>query len=212
MRYLLFLSVFTLSISTHAYPLKPHYLETTPLPTGGNWIIILSIVLTSLLLITTIVTYIIMRRRKNILSKQIEQKENHAKIQMIRQKEKEEELFNQIDKLLSETKCYTDSSLDRHALAQLVSSNVTYIASAIHNVGGLTFAEYINRYRLEYACQLIQEDPKRSINSVCYESGFGTISLFYRRFAEQYGITPGKYVQKVKANSELLHNTEESLD
>ncbi len=52
--------------------------------------------------------------------------------------------------------------------------------------------EYIRRYRLEMAKQLLTRTSS-SIEQVAFETGFGTVSLFNRLFREVVGYTPSGY-------------------
>lgn len=55
-----------------------------------------------------------------------------------------------------------------------------------------TLKEFINDLRINYACQLLEEN-QHSITQICFEVGFNNISNFNRRFKEIKGITPQQY-------------------
>jgi len=55
-----------------------------------------------------------------------------------------------------------------------------------------TLKEFINDLRINYACQLLEEN-QHNITQICFESGFNNISNFNRRFKEIKGITPQQY-------------------
>lgn len=55
-----------------------------------------------------------------------------------------------------------------------------------------TLKEFINDLRINYACQLLEEN-RHSITQICFEVGFNNISNFNRRFKEIKGITPQQY-------------------
>lgn len=59
---------------------------------------------------------------------------------------------------------------------------------------GQTFSHYINRKRIEYACQRLDETGH--ILYACHESGFNDLAYFYRVFKKQTGQTPGEYLGK----------------
>lgn len=67
------------------------------------------------------------------------------------------------------------------------------------------FADLVARRRLEKSVQLL-EDPasdRLSIAEIAFLSGFNDLSTFYRRFGEQYGITPGK-ARRERLSAEAL--------
>ena len=45
---------------------------------------------------------------------------------------------------------------------------------------GVSFADYINRLRIEHAERLIEEHPEMSMNEVAESSGYHSLSSFYR--------------------------------
>lgn len=57
------------------------------------------------------------------------------------------------------------------------------------------FTDLVNEYRINHACQLLVDTPM-SISQVCYESGYGNLSYFNRRFRETVGSHPSHFRQK----------------
>jgi AraC-like DNA-binding protein len=55
---------------------------------------------------------------------------------------------------------------------------------------GMSFSDYINGLRVDYASRLLEERPELSINDVMTKSGFTSSSAFYRNFKKFKGITP----------------------
>ncbi len=54
---------------------------------------------------------------------------------------------------------------------------------------GNTFTDFVNRVRINRACQLLMETD-RYITHICYEVGFNNVANFNRRFLEIKGMTP----------------------
>ena len=59
---------------------------------------------------------------------------------------------------------------------------------------GMSWLEYVQRLRIDYACQLLEATP-RTIESVAFECGYDAISSFYRVFKRQTGLTPAAWRQ-----------------
>jgi len=57
---------------------------------------------------------------------------------------------------------------------------------------GLTFTNYVNRLRVNRACQLLMERDSY-VSSVCYAVGFNNVANFNRRFLEVKGMTPTQF-------------------
>jgi AraC-like DNA-binding protein len=57
---------------------------------------------------------------------------------------------------------------------------------------GNTFTDFVNRVRINRACQLLMESD-RFITHICYEVGFNNVANFNRRFLEIKGLTPSEF-------------------
>lgn len=100
------------------------------------------------------------------------------------------ELLEKIRKLMSDEKLYLYPNLKVSDLARRLNSNRNYVYNAINVEMGISFSDYINGQRIDYASQLLEEHPELSINDVMFKSGFTSTSAFYRNFKKFKGITP----------------------
>ena len=100
------------------------------------------------------------------------------------------ELLEKIRKLMSDEKLYLYPNLKVSDLARRLNSNRNYVYYAINVEMGISFSDYINGQRIDYASQLLEEHPELSINDVMFKSGFTSTSAFYRNFKKFKGITP----------------------
>jgi AraC-like DNA-binding protein len=57
---------------------------------------------------------------------------------------------------------------------------------------GNTFTDFVNRIRVNRACQLLMESDRR-VTHICYEVGFANVANFNRRFLEIKGMTPSEF-------------------
>ena len=57
---------------------------------------------------------------------------------------------------------------------------------------GNTFTDFVNRVRINRACQLLMEN-RRAVGHICYEVGFNNLANFNRRFLEIKGMTPTEF-------------------
>jgi AraC-type DNA-binding domain-containing proteins len=92
----------------------------------------------------------------------------------------EENLKNNIIQRVKEERIYLQPNLKIEDLARLMNTNRTYIYQAINQQMGITFHEFINRQRIEYAEKLMAENPGMPINDVALHSGYTSPSSFYR--------------------------------
>jgi len=57
---------------------------------------------------------------------------------------------------------------------------------------GNTFTDFVNRVRVNRACQLLMETD-RQVTHICYEVGFNNVANFNRRFLQIKGMTPTEF-------------------
>lgn len=101
----------------------------------------------------------------------------------------------QLQRLMAEEQCFRDSELSLDKLAQQLGSSTHALSHYINTYEGCNFSDWLNRFRVEYACQLLH-DPQFAqlkIAALAYESGFNTLSVFNVAFKKVVGCTPSEY-------------------
>jgi AraC-like DNA-binding protein len=63
---------------------------------------------------------------------------------------------------------------------------------AFHETFGLTFQDYLLRYRILEACRLLRH-PDANVTKVAYSVGFNDASYFSRAFRRFIGTSPSAY-------------------
>ena len=63
-----------------------------------------------------------------------------------------------------------------------------------------TFSNYVTEIRISHACRLLLED-NYNISEICYQSGFDTLSNYYRHFKKYVGIIPKEYKKRFLLNT-----------
>jgi AraC-like DNA-binding protein len=58
---------------------------------------------------------------------------------------------------------------------------------------GMTLVDYVNRLRVNLACQLLTSEPARPITDICFAVGFGNVSNFNRQFLARKGMPPSRF-------------------
>ncbi len=95
---------------------------------------------------------------------------------------------------------YLDARLRLPKLAKQMGLNTHQISQAINETFQCSFSEWINHYRIEHACRLLQSNSY-SAKEVGFLSGFNSISSFYQIFKKAKGISPAKYVNNKNTSS-----------
>lgn len=58
---------------------------------------------------------------------------------------------------------------------------------------GMGLSQYVNRLRINLACQLMMSEEALSITDICFAAGFRNISNFNRQFLRQKGMKPSHF-------------------
>ncbi len=76
-------------------------------------------------------------------------------------------------------------------LARHCGVSTGHLSRIFHHSTGLTFREYLAQIRIENARELLLRSQK-NVTEVAYDSGFQSLSQFYRVFQKAFGVSPGK--------------------
>lgn len=88
--------------------------------------------------------------------------------------------------------CNLANKITLEDLASYIKMSRTYLCLFFKNHFKEGFADYLNRKRIERACQYLT-DGSKNISYIASECGFSTIPYFTRVFTKVMGTTPGKY-------------------
>ncbi|MFC6639095.1 helix-turn-helix domain-containing protein [Sulfitobacter sp. JBTF-M27] len=94
--------------------------------------------------------------------------------------------------LLERTKLYLDPDLSVQRLARRLHVPERTLSAAINQSQGTNISQYVNRFRLEHAAELLRETDA-PVTKIMTQSGFLTRSNFYREFQRVYGQSPASY-------------------
>ena len=82
-------------------------------------------------------------------------------------------------------------------LARVATLSPQYFCKYFHVVTGKTPIAYLNYYRVERACYLL-ERRNTMVTEVALECGFNDVSYFIRCFKKHKGVTPYQYIKKYR--------------
>ena len=89
----------------------------------------------------------------------------------------------------------TEHSAEQFAMAEVcarVGMSESKFSRYFRRATGNTFTDFVNRLRINRACQLLMETD-RYITNVCYDVGFNNVANFNRRFLQLKGMTPKEF-------------------
>ncbi|MEP0265024.1 helix-turn-helix domain-containing protein [Dokdonia sp.] len=93
----------------------------------------------------------------------------------------------------------TDCSL--RSMAKKVKTNATYLSKIINTHKGLSYNDYINSLRIDYAVNRLKNDKKFrsfSIKSIATELGYKSDYSFAKHFKSKTGINPSYYIKRIE--------------
>lgn len=107
-------------------------------------------------------------------------------------------LHDQFFSIIRDERLYLQPNLKISDLADRLETNRTYLQHILKKETGCTFTEFINRQRIDYACELMARQPERSVADIGMESGFTSPSSFYRNFRHYRHCSPTNYKPEAK--------------
>jgi YesN/AraC family two-component response regulator len=104
-------------------------------------------------------------------------------------------LFDRLNRLMDEKKVFVQPDVKISSLATELKTNTNYLSKLIHDTFHLNFNDYINRLRVGYACQLLNDNNAKSLplQNIWRMVGFSTRSTFYEAFKKHSGATPSAF-------------------
>lgn len=101
-----------------------------------------------------------------------------------------------LEQKMSQDKLYLNPKLTTTDVATAIGTNKTYLSDYLNNTLNTSFFDYINTFRINEACRIIEMMPERgrkSMSVVAQKSGFNSLSSFHRYFVKLKGISPKSY-------------------
>lgn len=114
----------------------------------------------------------------------------------------EKELFARIEDYMVTEKAWRRKDLSLDILAEHFSTNRTYVSNAINRAGNMTFAAYVNMYRIREAAAIISKDRTVLLKQLADTVGFTSPTLFTKAFSSETGVTPTQYKKALSSVKE----------
>ena len=117
-----------------------------------------------------------------------------------RNTEQVQPLIVRIDEAMEKDNMFLRPDLSIVMLSEKVGTNRTYVSKAIKDTKGCNFSDYVNRFRLDYAVELMKNTPKENIvvQNIALQCGCGSIQTFYRYFKLFFNETPTQWIERNK--------------
>ena len=108
----------------------------------------------------------------------------------------ERELFARIEDLMRKDKIYRQKDLSLDRLAEILSTNRTYVSKAINSCASQTFFNYVDMYRIREAVMILSDESEKGnvpFKYIADTVGYNSVQVFYRSFKRETGCPPGQY-------------------
>ena len=109
---------------------------------------------------------------------------------------------------INEALAYINANLtepfEEQDLADIAGLSVSTFSRSFRRHTGLALVKYVNRLRINLACQLLMGPEQLKIKDVCFSSGFNNISTFNRQFLAQKGMTPSRFRELLEENQSVV--------
>lgn len=105
-----------------------------------------------------------------------------------------------LDAHMREARPWLNPDLTLVAMARKLGVPPKTLSTAVNQGHGENVARYVNRFRIEHACNLLQAG--QPVTNALYESGFNTKSNFHREFMRIHEMTPTQWLQREGDRSE----------
>ena len=92
---------------------------------------------------------------------------------------------------------YDNSMISLDTLSSYLGISSSYLSTLLSRFLSMGFTEYLNRFRLEQAKQLL-EITSISVSEIGLKTGFNSVQNFDRVFKKYMGETPRKYRERMK--------------
>lgn len=105
-----------------------------------------------------------------------------------------EALFAHISQTIVREKLYLDAAFDRQAAIDYFHLSKERVGAAFAQGSDYaSISDFINECRLEYAVNLLNDQPALPVSQVAQASGFSDANYFGRKFKARFGLSPTQY-------------------
>ncbi|TGR73017.1 AraC family transcriptional regulator, partial [Mesorhizobium sp. M1C.F.Ca.ET.189.01.1.1] len=89
--------------------------------------------------------------------------------------------------------CHLTEPFSEGTLAEIAGRSPSAFSRSFRRHTGMALVQYVNRLRINLACQLLMSEGQMSITEICYAAGYNNISNFNRQFLAQKGMSPSRF-------------------
>jgi AraC-like DNA-binding protein len=114
----------------------------------------------------------------------------------------EEELsayLSSINTSLDENKLFTNPQISLLRLSKNLRISEKLLSQVINQASGLNYNDFINKFRINYALEMIKKEKSKKILEIAYECGFNSKTTFNTAFKKFTGVTPSQFRENLSS-------------
>ena len=112
-------------------------------------------------------------------------------------------IFNRLNQILQKEKIWFDPDINLSSLAEKMGCSYNHLSQAINRSTGLNYHAFMNHYRINEACRLL-ETTDLTIIEIAYNAGFNSKATFNAVFKKEKNSTPSQFRKEYKKKSPIL--------
>ena len=109
----------------------------------------------------------------------------------------DDSLLTRFQAVMLNEQLFLKPSLSLQDIAERLHTNKTYISKLVNNTYNMSFPEFLNTLRVDYAQQYIRNHPNAKQEEIARASGFLSASTFNNIFRKITGMTPKMWALKM---------------
>ncbi len=102
-------------------------------------------------------------------------------------------ILGKLQTVMETQKLYTQASLSLRQLSEQLRESPHYLSQVLNQDLNTSFYDWVNRYRIDAAKQILLNQPEKTILSIAEEVGFNSKSTFNTAFRQYTQMTPTEY-------------------
>lgn len=102
--------------------------------------------------------------------------------------------MTRLRKYMQESNAFLNSGLRTADVAVATGTTDRELSACLRRQGYRSFPDFVNALRVDYACELLREQPEIKIRALSAAAGFSSESAFYSAFSSRTGTTPKQWL------------------
>ena len=109
-------------------------------------------------------------------------------------------LKTKLQQLMVEKHLFKNPALKLPQVANALQVSPHLLSQFLNDNLSRSFSDFVNEYRVEAACKLLETEHNLTIEGIGLEVGFRSKSSFYSAFKKQYGTTPNQFSKRMNGH------------